>query len=87
MRRQFEIYQLGLAGKKLSVPIPLAQLEKKAAEVLTPPAYDYVAGGASGGLVFAAEAISGLEVATVESRFFCGGWNDFSAAVIFAARS
>ena len=48
MRRQFEIYQLGLAGKKLSVPIPLAQLEKKAAEVLTPPAYDYVAGGASG---------------------------------------
>ncbi len=48
MQRQFEIYQLGLAGKKLSVPIPLAQLEKKAAEVLPPPAYDYVAGGASG---------------------------------------
>ncbi len=48
MQRQFEIYQLGLAGKKLSVPIPLAQLEKKAAEVLTPQAYDYVAGGASG---------------------------------------
>jgi lactate 2-monooxygenase len=48
MQRQFEIYQLGLAGKKLSVPIPLAQLERKAAEVLTPPAYDYVAGGASG---------------------------------------
>jgi lactate 2-monooxygenase len=48
MQRQFEIYQLGLAGKKLSVPIPLSQLEKKAAEILPPPAYDYVAGGASG---------------------------------------
>jgi lactate 2-monooxygenase len=48
MERQFEIYQLGLTGKKLSVPIPLAQLEKKAAEVLAPQAYDYVAGSASG---------------------------------------
>jgi lactate 2-monooxygenase len=48
MQRQFEIYQLGLAGKKLSVPIPLSQLEKKAAEVLSPQAYDYVAGSASG---------------------------------------
>jgi lactate 2-monooxygenase len=48
MRRQFEIYQLGLAGKKLSVPIPLPELEKKAAEVLSAPAYDYVAGSASG---------------------------------------
>lgn len=48
MQRQFEIYQLGLAGKKISVPIPLAQLEKKAAEVLPAQAYDYVAGGASG---------------------------------------
>ncbi len=48
MQRQFEIYQLGLAGKKISIPIPLAQLEKKAAEVLAPPAYGYVAGGASG---------------------------------------
>ena len=48
MQRQFEIYQLGLAGKKLSVPVPLALLEKKAAEVLTAQAYDYVAGGASG---------------------------------------
>ncbi len=48
MQRQFEIYQLGLAGKKLSVPIPLAQLEKKAAEVLPPTAYDYITGGASG---------------------------------------
>lgn len=48
MQRQFEIYQLGLAAKKLSVPIPLAQLEKKAAEVLAPPACDYISGGASG---------------------------------------
>lgn len=48
MQRQFDIYQLGLAGKKLSIPIPLAQLEKKAAEVLSPQAYDYVAGSASG---------------------------------------
>jgi isopentenyl diphosphate isomerase/L-lactate dehydrogenase-like FMN-dependent dehydrogenase len=48
MQRQFEIYQLGLTGKKLSAPIPLAQLEKKTAEVLPPPAYDYVVGGASG---------------------------------------
>src|ERR1022692_2852056 len=48
MQRQFEIYQLGLAGKKLSVPIPVAQLENKAAEVLPPQAYDYVAGSASG---------------------------------------
>lgn len=48
MQRQFEIYQLGLAGKKVSIPIPLAELEKKAAEVLTQQAYDYVAGSASG---------------------------------------
>jgi len=48
MRRQFEIYQLGLAGKHLSAPIPLSQLEKKAAELLTPQAFDYVAGSASG---------------------------------------
>src|ERR1700683_512826 len=48
MRRQFEIYQLGLAGKKLSVPIPLSQLEQKAAALLTPQDYDYVAGSASG---------------------------------------
>src|SRR5215831_2465069 len=48
MQRQLEIYQLGLAGKKLSVPIPVSQLEKKAAETLTQPAYDYIAGSASG---------------------------------------
>ena len=48
MQRQFEIYQLGLAGKIISIPIPLAQLEKKAAEILSHQAYDYVAGSASG---------------------------------------
>jgi len=48
MQRQLEIYQRGLAREKLSVPVPLVQLEKKAAEVLTPQAYDYVAGSASG---------------------------------------
>ncbi len=48
MQRQMKIYELGLAGKKLSVPIPLSQLETKAREVLTPQAYDYVAGSASG---------------------------------------
>jgi lactate 2-monooxygenase len=37
-----------LAGKKLSVPIPLSELEKKASEILSAEAYDYVAGGASG---------------------------------------
>ena len=48
---------------------------------------DAVAGGDSGGVVFAATAISGLAVAAVESGFFSGGWNDFSAAVFFAAGS
>jgi len=48
MQRQFEIYQLGMAGKKLSAPVPLAELEKKAADVLTPQAYDYLTGSASG---------------------------------------
>lgn len=47
MQRQLEIYQLGLAGKRLSVPIPVSQLEKKAAAILTPHAYDYIAGSAS----------------------------------------
>ncbi len=48
MQRQLEIYQLGLAGKKLSIPIPVSELEGKAAEILTPQAYDYIAGSASG---------------------------------------
>jgi isopentenyl diphosphate isomerase/L-lactate dehydrogenase-like FMN-dependent dehydrogenase len=48
MQRQLEIYQSGLAGQKLSAPIPLALLEGKAKEILSPQAYDYVAGGAGG---------------------------------------
>jgi len=48
LRRQMQIYQGALTGERLSIPIPLEQLEKKAAEVLDPAAYDYVAGGAAG---------------------------------------
>src|SRR5579864_2776805 len=48
MQRQFETYQRGLAGQKLSIPIPISDLERKASEVLTQQAYDYVAGSASG---------------------------------------
>ena len=48
LERELEIYQLGLKGGKLSIPVPLALLEKKAKEVLPAPAYDYVAGSAGG---------------------------------------
>src|SRR5260370_26847460 len=43
-----QIYTLGLGGGKPSVPVPLDLLEKKAKEILSPRAYDYVAGGAGG---------------------------------------
>src|SRR5438067_9839120 len=46
--RELEIYQLGLQGKPTPIPIPLALLEQRAKEILTPRAYDYVAGGAGG---------------------------------------
>ena len=46
--RELEIYQLGLAGKKLSVPPTISLLEQKAKEALDPSAYDYVAGAAGG---------------------------------------
>ncbi len=46
--RQLEIYQRGLVGDRLSVPIPISLLEQKAKETLSPKAYDYVAGGAGG---------------------------------------
>ena len=46
--RQFGIYQGGLMGKRTAVPVPLALLEQKAKEILSPEAYDYVAGGAGG---------------------------------------
>ncbi|HEV2306039.1 MAG TPA: alpha-hydroxy-acid oxidizing protein [Candidatus Acidoferrales bacterium] len=48
LARELEIYQLGLAGNKLSVPPTLALLEQKAKERLEPCAYDYVAGAAGG---------------------------------------
>jgi len=47
-QRQQQIYTLGLAGGALSVPVSLALLEQRAKEMLSPPAFDYVAGGASG---------------------------------------
>src|SRR5580704_83118 len=46
--RQQQIYTLGLTGSALSVPVSLSLLEQKAKEILSPPAFDYVAGGASG---------------------------------------
>jgi lactate 2-monooxygenase len=46
--RELEIYALGLGGGKPSVPVPLELLEQKAKEILSPRAYDYVAGGAGG---------------------------------------
>jgi isopentenyl diphosphate isomerase/L-lactate dehydrogenase-like FMN-dependent dehydrogenase len=46
--REQQIYMLGLTGGSLSSPVPLSLLEQKAKEVLSPPAYDYVAGGAGG---------------------------------------
>jgi lactate 2-monooxygenase len=46
--RQQHIYTLGVTGSSLSVPVALSLLEQKAKEILSPPAYDYVAGGASG---------------------------------------
>src|SRR5260370_39904344 len=46
--REQQIYTLGLTGGSLSSPVPLDLLEAKAKEILPPPAYDYVAGGAGG---------------------------------------
>jgi lactate 2-monooxygenase len=46
--RERSIFTLGLTGESLSVPIPLPLLEEKAGEILSPAAYDYVAGGAGG---------------------------------------
>lgn len=47
-QRQQQIYTLGLTGGGLSVPVTLSLLEQKAKEILSPAAFDYVAGGASG---------------------------------------
>jgi lactate 2-monooxygenase len=48
MHRQQQIYTLGLAGGALSIPVSLSLLEQKAKDVLSAPAFDYVAGGAGG---------------------------------------
>jgi lactate 2-monooxygenase len=46
--RQQQIYSLGLTGAAPTIPVSLSLLEQKAKEILPPPAYDYVAGGAGG---------------------------------------
>lgn len=48
LARELEIYQLGLAAKRISIPISVSALEQKARQTLDPQAYDYVAGGAGG---------------------------------------
>lgn len=47
-QRQQQIYASSLTGGALSVPVSLSLLEQKAKEILSPAAFDYVAGGASG---------------------------------------
>lgn len=54
IERELEIYELGLAGQRISIPVPLDELEAKAKEMLEPRAYDYVAGGAGGELTMRA---------------------------------
>ena len=54
IEREIEIYELGLAGQRISIPVPLDSLEAKAKEMLEPRAYDYVAGGAGGELTMRA---------------------------------
>jgi lactate 2-monooxygenase len=46
--RQQQIYTLGLTGAAVSIPVSLDLLEQKAKQVLSPQAFDYVAGGAGG---------------------------------------
>ena len=46
--RQQQIYSLGLTGSAPTIPVSLSLLEQKAREMLPPPAFDYVAGGAGG---------------------------------------
>ena len=45
-KRQSSIYITGLSGTKPSVPIDMNALEAKAAQVMTPEAFAYIAGGA-----------------------------------------
>ncbi len=46
LRRQMEIYQAGLAGQLPERPVAIEDLEAWAKSILSPEAYDYVAGGA-----------------------------------------
>jgi lactate 2-monooxygenase len=46
--RELQIYTQGLGAGKPPVPVPLELLEQKAKEILSPRAFDYVAGGAGG---------------------------------------
>lgn len=46
LERQLEVYAAGLRGEQPLLPVSYAGLEAKAKEVLTPEAFDYVAGGA-----------------------------------------
>ena len=46
LTRQNAIYMGGLAGKKPGQPVRVEELERKAKVVLTPEAYDYIAGSA-----------------------------------------
>src|SRR6266704_4505860 len=46
--RELQIYALGVGAGKPSAPVPLDLLEQKAKDILSPRAYDYVAGGAGG---------------------------------------
>jgi lactate 2-monooxygenase len=46
LRRQMEIYQAGLAGKKPAQPVSVDELEQKAKAVLKTEAFDYLAGSA-----------------------------------------
>src|SRR5205823_2285529 len=43
---QYEIYMAGMSGAKPGFPIAYRDLEAKAREILSPEAFDYVAGGA-----------------------------------------
>lgn len=54
IERELDIYELGLAGQRISIPLPLDALEAKAKQMLEPRAYDYVAGGAGGELTMRA---------------------------------
>lgn len=46
MDRQLEIYQAGARGERPAIPVAAEELERRAAEVLSPEAFGYLAGGA-----------------------------------------